>query len=134
MHGALGGDGGVLTGRPASVSSEASSTKAEVVEQLKEQAREALKTMLRTRSMLGCPVNLPFTDTDEILYRVSCCNSLFFNYRSYLYLQVKAMAIHEVKHPEVQFILSVRAFPLFNGMLSLWVFLGTLEANALKLT
>jgi len=84
VHGVLGGDGGVLTGRPASVSSEASSTKAEVVEQLKEQARDGLKTMLRIRSMLGCPVNLPFIDTDEILYRI------------------KAMAIHEVKHPEVQ--------------------------------
>lgn len=44
------------------------------------------------------------------------------------------MAIHEVKHPEVQFILAVRAFPLFNGLISLWVFLGTLESNAMKVS
>jgi hypothetical protein len=39
------------------------------------------------------------------------------------------MAIHEVKHPEVQFVLAVRAFPLFNNVVSLWIFLGTLETS-----
>jgi len=35
--------------------------------------------------------------------------------------------VHELQHPDVQFVLSVRAFPLYNNILSLWVFLGTLE-------
>lgn len=39
------------------------------------------------------------------------------------------MAVHEAKHPEIQFILAVRAFPLVNGLVSLWVFLGSLETN-----
>jgi hypothetical protein len=43
------------------------------------------------------------------------------------------MAFHEVKHPDVQFILAVRAFPLFNGIISLWVFIGTLETHAVKI-
>lgn len=42
-------------------------------------------------------------------------------------LQIKTMGIHESKHPEVQFVMAVRAFPLYNNILSLWVFLGTLE-------
>ena len=37
------------------------------------------------------------------------------------------MAVHEAKHPEVQFVMAVRAFPMYNNILSLWVFLGTLE-------
>lgn len=44
-----------------------------------------------------------------------------------LLLQIKASCVHELKHPDVQFVLSVRAFPLYNNIISLWVFLGTLE-------
>ena len=44
--------------------------------------------------------------------------------------QIKTMGIHEAKHPEVQFVMAVRAFPLYNNILSLWVFLGTLEPIA----
>ena len=39
------------------------------------------------------------------------------------------MGIHEAQHPEVQFVMAVRAFPLYNNILSLWVFLGTLEPS-----
>jgi hypothetical protein len=38
--------------------------------------------------------------------------------------------VHECKHPEVQFVLAVRAFPLVNNLVSLWIFLGTLEPKA----
>jgi hypothetical protein len=44
--------------------------------------------------------------------------------------QIKTMCIHEAKHPEVQFVMAVRAFPLYNNILSLWIFLGTLEPNS----
>lgn len=39
------------------------------------------------------------------------------------------MCIHETNHPEIQFVVAVRAFPLVNDLVSLWVFVGTLEAN-----
>ena len=45
----------------------------------------------------------------------------------YVLLSIKASCVHEIKHPDVQFVLSVRAFPLYNNIISLWVFLGTLE-------
>jgi hypothetical protein len=41
------------------------------------------------------------------------------------------MCVHEAKHPEVQFVMAVRAFPMYNNILSLWVFLGTLEPNGI---
>ena len=40
------------------------------------------------------------------------------------------MAIHETKHPEVQFVMAVRAFPVYNNIVSLWIFLGTLESSS----
>lgn len=70
-----------------------------------------MKTILRTRIFRGCPLNLPFTDVDEVVAKL------------------RTLCIHEARHPEVQFVLAVRAFPLFNGVVSLWVFLGTLEAT-----
>ncbi len=42
-------------------------------------------------------------------------------------LQVKTLCMHEAQHPEVQFVMAVRAFPLFNNILSVWIFIGTLE-------
>jgi hypothetical protein len=38
--------------------------------------------------------------------------------------------MHESKGSDVQFVLAVRAFPLVNNVVSLWIFLGTLEASA----
>jgi hypothetical protein len=55
----------------------------------------------------------------------------FFLHLQHLCLtQIKTMCIHEAKHPEVQFVMAVRAFPLYNNILSLWIFLGTLEPNS----
>ncbi len=70
-----------------------------------------MKSILRTRVFKGFPLNLPFTDVDEIVAKV------------------KTLCIHEAKHPEVQFVLAVKAFPLFNNVVSLWIFLGTLEST-----
>lgn len=39
------------------------------------------------------------------------------------------MCFHETKHPNVQFVLGVKAFPLVNNIVSLWIFLGTLEED-----
>jgi coiled-coil and C2 domain-containing protein 2A len=67
--------------------------------------------ILRTRAFHGFPLNMPFTDIEDVVN------------------QVKALSIHESQHPEVQFVLAVRAFPLVNDAVSLWVFIGTLEAG-----
>jgi hypothetical protein len=41
--------------------------------------------------------------------------------------QVKSLCIHETRHPNVQFVVAVKAFPHVNNVVSLWIFLGTLE-------
>lgn len=79
------------------------------LEALQEEVRRRLQPILRTRVLRGFPVNLPFTDVDEVL------------------AHVKTFCVHENNHPEVQFVLAVKALPLFNGTVSLWLFLGTLE-------
>ena len=43
---------------------------------------------------------------------------------------MKMLCVHEAKHPDVQFVVAVRAFPAVNNILSLWVFLGQLESKA----
>lgn len=42
------------------------------LERLQSDARDRMKTLLRTRTLKGCPVNLPFTDVDEIVNKVPC--------------------------------------------------------------
>lgn len=79
------------------------------IDALQQEIKKRLSSALRTRTMRGFPLNVPFTDVDEILTKV------------------KTVAIHENNHPEVQFILAVKAIPLFNNTLSLWIFVGTLE-------
>jgi len=79
------------------------------VAELQRLAHDRMKHILRTRKLMGFPINMPFTDVEEVLTRV------------------KTMCVHESKHPEVQFVMAVRAFPLYNNILSLWIFLGTLE-------
>lgn len=81
------------------------------LEYIQSELESRMKTILRTRIFRGCPLNIPFTDVEEVVARI------------------KTLCIHEAKHPEVQFVLAVRAFPLFNGVVSLWVFFGTLEAT-----
>ena len=83
------------------------------VDLLLEEAEKRMAPILRTRSFHGCPINFSFTDVDDILNKI------------------KALCVHETNHPEVQFVLAVKAFPLFNNTVSLWVFLGTLEATGI---
>lgn len=45
-------------------------------------------------------------------------------------IQMKMMCIHEAKHQDAQFVLAVRAFPIVNNIISLWVFLGVLETKS----
>ena len=68
-----------------------------------------LRTVLRSRILRGFPLNIAFTDVDDVMK------------------EVKSLCIHESNHPEAQFVLGVRAFPLVNNLVSLWVFVGTLE-------
>jgi len=77
--------------------------------ELQRLTKDKLRQMLKTRTLRGFPINMPFTDEDEIVTKI------------------KASCVHEIKHPDVQFVLSVRAFPMYNNIISLWVFLGTLE-------
>ena len=41
--------------------------------------------------------------------------------------QIKALCVHEAANPKVEFVLAVKAMPLVNDVVSLWVFIGTLE-------
>ena len=92
-------------------------------------------TILQTRKLLGAPINMAFTDVEEVLAKVR--HSLLF---AYVFLsspnfsfasaqQVKSLCIHETNHPEVQFVVAVRAFPLVNDLVSLWIFVGCLQAT-----
>jgi hypothetical protein len=42
-----------------------------VLTELQKLAHEKMKTLLRTRTLRGFPMNVPFTDVDEILTKVS---------------------------------------------------------------
>ena len=64
-----------------------------------------------TRTLHGAPINVPFTDVDDIV------------------AQVKKLCVHEAKQKGVQFVLAVKAFPMVNGIVSLWIFFGTLESK-----
>ena len=85
------------------------------VDLLLEEAERRMAPILRTRSFHGCPINFSFTDVDDILNKI------------------KALCVHETNHPEVQFVLAVKAFPLFNNTVSLWVFLVHWKPLAFKL-
>lgn len=78
---------------------------------LMEEAERKMAPILRTRTFHGCPINYSFTDVDDIMNKV------------------KALGVHETRHPEVQFVVAAKAFPLYNEVVSLWIFLGVLEAT-----
>lgn len=80
-----------------------------VIRSIEEKITNRLKNILHSYIMRGFPINLPYTDMNTILTTIKLC------------------CLHEIKHPDVLFILSVRCFPLYNGLFSLWIFLGTLE-------
>ena len=76
--------------------------------------RNRSKALLKTRTLKGHPLNIPFSDIDSVIQ------------------QIKGVGIHEIKAPDVQFVLAVRAFPLVNNVISLWVFVGSLEVHHAK--
>ncbi len=91
-----------------------------------------MRNVLKKRKFRGYPINIPFTDVKMVLEKVGC-HELYICIliTSYFdFIQVKSMCVHETKHPNIQFVLAVKAFPLVNNIVSLWIFLGTLEENA----
>lgn len=71
-----------------------------------------IRTIVSSRQRLrGFPLNMAFTDVDEVVTKV------------------KTLCVHESHHPAVQFVLAVKAIPLFNNLVSLWVFIGCLEVH-----
>jgi hypothetical protein len=76
---------------------------------IEDKATSRLKNILHSNVLRGYPINTPYTDVNAILTKIHLCG------------------LHETKHPDVLFVLSVRCFPLFNGLFSVWLFLGTLE-------
>lgn len=83
----------------------------DILHALEQQVTFKMKNILQTRTFSGFPINLPFTDTNTVMN------------------VIKSTCIHETKHPDVQFVFAVRAFPLVNNIVSLWIFLGTLEST-----
>lgn len=43
------------------------------LERLQEQIKDKMKTIFRTRTLTGCPINLPFCDLDDVMTKVRCC-------------------------------------------------------------
>lgn len=86
-----------------------SSSHEQSLEAFEAEVNERLKPILRNRALHGCPVNVPYTDVDAI------CEL------------IKTSSTHEARHPDVQFVLAVRAIPYVNNLVSLWIFFGTLE-------
>jgi hypothetical protein len=67
------GTGAGRRGRRPSVDTGPLYTQGEVggaVQVLQGMARDRMKTILRTRSLRGCPLNMPFTDVEELLAKV----------------------------------------------------------------
>lgn len=44
--------------------------KEESLDILKTEVKDAMKTLLRTRTLRGCPINIAFTDVEEVLSKV----------------------------------------------------------------
>jgi hypothetical protein len=89
--------------------SSSSSTPYSVLRVIEDKATNRLKNILHSNVLRGYPLNTPYTDVNTILTKIQLCG------------------LHETKHPDVLFVLSVRCFPLYNGLFSVWLFLGTLE-------
>jgi hypothetical protein len=87
----------------------------EAISVFEQEIQAKLRTVLRSRVLHGFPINLPYTDTESIL------------------AEIKSYCIHEIKHPEVQFVLGVRAIPIVNNIVSLWIYIGTLETTGAPL-
>ena len=105
----------VNTGRRGRQDPNDATVKANNLEEFQQAIRDKMKTILRTRTLSGYPLNYCFTDVEDILEKI------------------KTLCIHESNHGEVQFVMGVRAFPAYNNILSVWIFVGTLEPDKRKL-
>lgn len=94
-----------------SSSSNYNSSNHDNIELFQQEIKLKLKNLLKSKILRGFPLNIAFTDIQHILNHI------------------KSLCIHETKHPEVQFVLGVRAFPIVNNMVSLWIYIGTLETS-----
>jgi hypothetical protein len=82
------------------------------LDRIEDAIQRKIRTIVSSRQRLrGFPVNIAFTDVDEIVTKI------------------KTLCVHESHHPAVQFVLAVRAVPLFNNLVSLWIFVGCLEVH-----
>lgn len=70
-----------------------------------------LQNALKTKKLYGTPINMSYTDAESVIS------------------EVKALCMHEIKNPDVLYVLSVRSFPHVNNLMSVWVFLGTIESD-----
>lgn len=81
------------------------------LQSIEQSIHAAIRSLVGNRQILrGFPLNMTYTDAEEVVTKV------------------KTLAVHESRHPAVQFVLSVKAVPLFNNIVSLWLFIGSLEA------
>ena len=114
MNGTMDGQAVVQGGRRANSSEsgfKSNDIPRNVLMAIEERAAHKLKNVSRTCTLTGYPVNMAYRDVDAVINTV------------------RSFGVHETKHPKVDFILAVRVFPLFNGLLSLWIFIGTLERD-----
>ena len=82
-----------------------------IINKFQQLANERMQDILIRRELNGFPINVPFTDVDEIVSIVT------------------SLSVHEASSPDVQFVFAVRAFPYCNSLVSLWIFIGTLETT-----
>lgn len=40
------------------------------VEEIQQQIRDRMKTIFKTRILTGCPINVPFSDVDDVMQKV----------------------------------------------------------------
>lgn len=80
------------------------------LQSIEQSIHAAIRSLVGNRQILrGFPLNMAYTDVEEVVSKI------------------KTLAVHESRHPAVQFVLSVKAVPLFNNIVSLWLFVGSLE-------
>ena len=72
-----------------------------------------LQDICRVKHIYGFPLHSAFVDIDSIIHRV------------------KSTSIHNSKHPEVEFALSVKIFPYACNTFSVWVFVCALSPNGI---
>ena len=80
-----------------------------VTRMIEDEVMDKLRSIIKTKSLHGYPINLPYFDKEVLLNTI------------------RSLCVHENKHPEVQFVLALKVFPYVNGLMSVWIYIGTLE-------